>query len=158
MNSWVAVASDLGGVYVCAPFGQRGISWIRVLSVPVEIAKLCVAVWHECGNEHVAVMWAGRANAQDLECVLRVVVFLGLGLHTLQISMRACHCFCRRFDRRTGSCPGRDRAEYVGLCVIYDHDTPQSGFGDHGHRSGGTLLRYRRRSSYYPSVYAPSGQ
>ncbi|KAG8745426.1 hypothetical protein FRC10_008136 [Ceratobasidium sp. 414] len=43
MDGWVAVASDLGGVYVCAPFGlgfERGVKWIRMLSVPVEINKL----------------------------------------------------------------------------------------------------------------------
>ncbi|QRW24246.1 hypothetical protein RhiXN_10570 [Rhizoctonia solani] len=43
MDSWVAVASDLGGVYVCAPFGENykhGLKWIRVLSLTVQIAKL----------------------------------------------------------------------------------------------------------------------
>ncbi|KAF8745680.1 hypothetical protein RHS02_01286, partial [Rhizoctonia solani] len=58
MDSWVAVASDLGGVYVCAPFGENykhGLKWIRVLSLTVQIAKLCVGVSNGC----VSVMWAG---------------------------------------------------------------------------------------------------
>ncbi|QRV96547.1 F-box and WD-40 domain protein [Ceratobasidium sp. AG-Ba] len=63
MDSWVAVASDLGGVYVCAPFGSdagQGTKWVRMVSVSVEINKLSVAVWRSSGREYVAVMWAGR--------------------------------------------------------------------------------------------------
>ncbi|KAG9090445.1 hypothetical protein FRC06_001081 [Ceratobasidium sp. 370] len=74
MDGWVAVASDLGGVYVCAPFGlgfERGVKWIRMLSVPVEINKLCVAVWRASGREYVAVMWAGRLSvALEFQCGL----------------------------------------------------------------------------------------
>ncbi|KAG8770118.1 hypothetical protein FRC12_004506 [Ceratobasidium sp. 428] len=74
MDSWVAVASDLGGVYVCAPFGsdiERRAKWIRMVSVPVEINKLSVAVWHVSGREHVAVMWAGRLSiALEFQCGL----------------------------------------------------------------------------------------
>ncbi|KAH7322275.1 hypothetical protein B0J17DRAFT_244976 [Rhizoctonia solani] len=58
MDSWVAVASDLGGVYLCAPFGEnykRGVEWIRILSLPVEFNRLCVDV----SNGRVSVMWAG---------------------------------------------------------------------------------------------------
>ncbi|KAG8704946.1 hypothetical protein FRC08_001935 [Ceratobasidium sp. 394] len=74
MDGWVAVASDLGGVYVCAPFGlgfERGVKWIRMLSVPVEINKLCVAVWRGSGGDCVAVMWAGRLSvALEFQCGL----------------------------------------------------------------------------------------
>ncbi|CAE7101614.1 unnamed protein product [Rhizoctonia solani] len=58
MDSWVAVASDLGNAYLCAPFGashQKGLEWIRVLSLAVEINKLCVDV----SNGRVSVIWAG---------------------------------------------------------------------------------------------------
>ncbi|KAG9084816.1 hypothetical protein FRC07_013543, partial [Ceratobasidium sp. 392] len=74
MDSWVAVASDLGGVYVCAPFAsgdERRVKWIRMLSVPVEINKLSVAVWHVFGCDYVAVMWAGRLSvALEFQCGL----------------------------------------------------------------------------------------
>ncbi|CUA74839.1 hypothetical protein RSOLAG22IIIB_05734 [Rhizoctonia solani] len=61
MDSWVAVASDLGGVYVCAPFGENnkmGLTWIRVLSFAGEINKLGVDV----SNGRVSVMWAGSVR------------------------------------------------------------------------------------------------
>lgn len=66
MDSWVAVASDLGGIYVCAPFDKRFETqrkWIRVFSAPIAINKLSVTMWGDSGCERVAVMWAGRDNA-----------------------------------------------------------------------------------------------
>ncbi|CAE6512466.1 unnamed protein product [Rhizoctonia solani] len=60
MDSWVAVASDLGGVYLCTPFGENykgGLKWIRVWSLAAEIIRLCVDV----SNGRVSVMWVGRA-------------------------------------------------------------------------------------------------
>ncbi|CAE6463575.1 unnamed protein product [Rhizoctonia solani] len=61
MDSWVAVASDLGGVYMCTPFGEHyksGLIWIRVLSFAGEIKKLCVDV----SNGRVSVMWVGSVS------------------------------------------------------------------------------------------------
>ncbi|KEP49956.1 hypothetical protein V565_089520 [Rhizoctonia solani 123E] len=58
MDSWVVVASDLGGVYACRPFGERytsGLVWIRVLSFAGQINKLGVDV----SNGRVSVMWVG---------------------------------------------------------------------------------------------------
>lgn len=57
-DSWVAVASDLGGVYLCTPFGENykmGLKWVKVLSSVGEINKLCVDV----SNGRVSVMWTG---------------------------------------------------------------------------------------------------
>ncbi|KAB5591779.1 hypothetical protein CTheo_4771 [Ceratobasidium theobromae] len=64
MDSWVAVATDLGGIYVCAPFGKGSVKWIRVLSLSVEITKLRVTVWSEPAGERVGVLWAGCLNVQ----------------------------------------------------------------------------------------------
>ncbi|KAF8606174.1 hypothetical protein BDV93DRAFT_521023 [Ceratobasidium sp. AG-I] len=67
MGSWVAVASDLGGIYLCTPFSghfeTKG-GWIRVFSTPIRISKLSVAVWGESGRERVVVMWAGQVDAE----------------------------------------------------------------------------------------------
>lgn len=67
MDSWVAVASDLGGVYLCTPFSgnfETSRGWIRVFSAPIKIYKLSVAVWGEPERERVGVMWAGRAETE----------------------------------------------------------------------------------------------
>ncbi|KDN47215.1 hypothetical protein RSAG8_03694, partial [Rhizoctonia solani AG-8 WAC10335] len=69
MDSWVAVASDLGGVYLCTPFGENyksGLTWIRVLSLEVNINKLYVGVSHG----RVSVMWAGSREdgARSYQC------------------------------------------------------------------------------------------
>ncbi|QRV82545.1 hypothetical protein RhiJN_10560 [Ceratobasidium sp. AG-Ba] len=67
MDSWVAVASDLGGVYVCAPFGsdaEHSTKWVRMLSVSVEINKLSVAVWQSLGREYRCGLVV--ASAEDL--------------------------------------------------------------------------------------------
>jgi hypothetical protein len=73
MDSWVAVASDLGGVYVCAPFGEHyklGLRWIRVLSLAVQISKLCVDV----SNGQVSIMWAGSVVQDGApRCVFLVI-------------------------------------------------------------------------------------
>ena len=67
MNSWVAVASDLGGIYLCTPFSghfeTKG-GWIRVFSSPIGINKLSVAMWGESGRERIAIMWAGRVETE----------------------------------------------------------------------------------------------
>ncbi|KAF8606175.1 hypothetical protein BDV93DRAFT_553939 [Ceratobasidium sp. AG-I] len=67
MNSWVAVASDLGGIYLCTPFNGRfetNGGWVRVFSAPVRINKLSVAIWGESGGGRVTVMWAGRVDTE----------------------------------------------------------------------------------------------
>ncbi|KAF8606176.1 hypothetical protein BDV93DRAFT_521027 [Ceratobasidium sp. AG-I] len=67
MNSWVAVASDLGGIYLCTPFDGRfetNGEWIMIFSASIRIIKLSVAVWGESGRERVIVMWAGRVDTE----------------------------------------------------------------------------------------------